>query len=268
MMSLGEIIRQRRKELGLTQDQVSARADITKPYLSGIETGRVKNPPSDGVIARLERALSFPAGELRKLAHLARTPPDVRDEHEQLAAEVEKLRSLLRRVAAEGTKGPDDEGSKTGGIDLDAIVKRMNDTGGNISEAISAGRAVPVINDVAAGYPYQFTDLDYPASVADEYVRCPGVHDGQAFAARVVGDSMEPKYVEGDIVIFSPNREPMGGDDCFVRFEDGSTTFKRLCLDGGEIRLEPLNRDYPAHSYPPEDVTGLWPAVMKMQRLT
>ena len=64
--------------------------------------------------------------------------------------------------------------------------------------------AVPVINRVSAGYPKDFTDLSYPRGVADEYVGCPDVHDKDAFAARVAGDSMTPKYTQGDIVIFSP----------------------------------------------------------------
>ena len=32
---------------------------------------------------------------------------------------------------------------------------------------------IPVINKVAAGYPAEFTDLDYPLNVADEYVDAP-----------------------------------------------------------------------------------------------
>ena len=81
-MSLGEVIRQRREELSLTQDQVALRVGISKPYLSNIETERVKNPPSDPVIDRLEQALQFGQGELRRIAHLVRTPLDVRQEHE------------------------------------------------------------------------------------------------------------------------------------------------------------------------------------------
>ena len=90
-MSLGEIIRKQREEEQLTQDQVAARAGISKPYLSNIETDRIKNPPSDGVLERLEAELGFPTGQLRKLAHMARTPMDIRAEHESLTAEVEKL---------------------------------------------------------------------------------------------------------------------------------------------------------------------------------
>jgi len=37
---------------------------------------------------------------------------------------------------------------------------------------------------VSAGYPKDFTDLNYPKGVADEYVACPDLNDAEAFAAR------------------------------------------------------------------------------------
>jgi repressor LexA len=133
----------------------------------------------------------------------------------------------------------------------------------------SLGALVPIINRVTAGYPHEFTDLDYPPSVADEYIRCPGIADRQAFAARVVGDSMAPDYREGDIVVFSPNTAPGAGDDCFVRFDGAKgTTFKRYYQDNERtVRLEPINPAYPAVTYPVEDITGMWPAVFRVQRL-
>ena len=111
--------------------------------------------------------------------------------------------------------------------------------------------SVPVINKVSAGYPKDFTDMSYPPRVADDYVGCPDVQDREAFAARVHGDSMTPKYREGDIVIFSPAAIPKTGDDCFVRFEDGQTTFKRVFFETAEggasvIRLQPRNEKYRA----------------------
>ena len=127
---------------------------------------------------------------------------------------------------------------------------------------------IPIINEVSAGYPTDFTDLDYPPSVADGYVRCPDVHDPQAFAARVVGDSMEPAYRQGDIVVFAPNTPAESGQDCFVRLETGETTFKRVYQDDpSSLRLQPLNDKYPAHIVPRREVTGLWPAVVRIERL-
>lgn len=255
-MNFGDILRKRREELGLTQDALALLAGISKPYLSNIETGRAKNPPTDRVLAELEKHLQMAAGELTRLAHLARTPCDVLQEHETLSAENVKLKKLLSELLQ---KSP---GSSAANLH-EVLTKHEN------LSAISAGIVVPVINRVAAGYPQAFTDLDYPASVADEYVRCPDIRDQQAFAARVIGDSMEPKYHEGDIVVFSPNTQPLTGDDCFVRFGyDEGTTFKRFYQDSPEsVRLQPLNSKYPAMTYPAETITGIWPAVFRIESL-
>lgn len=138
---------------------------------------------------------------------------------------------------------------------------------------VNLGMDVPVINKVAAGYPREFTDLSYPARVADEYVRCPDLHDPDAFAARVVGDSMLPTYAEGDIVIFSPAKPVRSGTDCFARLEpDHETTFKRVYFEvdarGREmIRLQPLNSAYPPRLVEREGVAGLYAAVSVLRRI-
>jgi repressor LexA len=259
-MSLGDVIRQRRKQLDMTQDDVCVRVGISKPYLSNIETGRAKNPPTDGVIRGLEKALKFAPGELMHVGHLALTPDDVQKDYELLEAERDKLRAVLQRLLAKGKK-------TGGGPEMDAAARLVAKTG-NV-HTVSAGPAVPIINKVVAGYPVNFTDLDYPAGVAEEYVRCPDLHDPQAFGARVIGDSMEPEYHEGDVVIFTPNTPARSGDDCFVRFaEDVGTTFKRFYQDSETtLRLQPLNNKYPAQVYPREQITGLWPAAYRIQRV-
>jgi SOS-response transcriptional repressor LexA len=266
-MNPGATIRQRRKSLGLTQDVVAAQARISKPYLSNIETGRAKNPPTDAVLMRLEIVLKFQEGELIGQAHLARTPPDVRRSHEQLKAEVQELRAVLSKLSA----APHTEGVE---LNLERIKGKLGLNRGDFPPADNVrsadiGKRIPIINRVSAGYPQDFTDLDYPPSVADEYVQCPNMNDPQAFAARVVGDSMEPDYHEDDVVIFSPNTLPRNGDDCFVRFDgDYSTTFKRFYLDSQEsIRLQPRNNKYPSQVYAPAQITGLWPAVFRFEKV-
>ena len=128
---------------------------------------------------------------------------------------------------------------------------------------------VPVINKVAAGYPKDFDDLDYPVGMADDYVRCPDLHDPNAFAVRVVGDSMEPRFREGDIVVFSPAAEVHNGDDCFVRFSmPHETTFKRVFFETDDkVRLQPRNEKYSPAIIDGKRINGLYRAVTKYEKL-
>jgi len=260
-MSLGSIIRERREQLGLTQDRLAVAIGISKPYLSNIETGKVKNPPSDDILRGLEIALGFNKAELTRLANLARTPIDVLGEQELLEAQVQKLRGILKQLMDQGLA------RHGGAVDLDSLAKEV--LGESAPPSLPAGVAVPVINQVSMGYPRHFNDLNYPASVAEEYVRCVNLHDSQAFAVRVAGDDMEPDYRQGDIVVFSPNSPAQSGDDCFVRFEpDAQTTFKRFYRDDEDtIRLQPLNHRYPAMVFKRQLITGIWPAVNKIQAI-
>lgn len=263
MDSLGSKLRKKRLRLGLTLDELAGRTGISKPYLSLIETGRVPNPPSDEKLRRLEQSLGFATGELVSQAHLQRTPRDVRAVLEKL------LKAGVRPVEPEPAAG-------AAAVNLDdaylsgVLQELVEKSAGNVEQVTT--NAVPVINRVSAGYPKDFTDLSYPRGVADDYVGCPDLHDTDAFAARVHGDSMYPKYREGDIVIFSPAATPRSGDDCFVRFADGHTTFKRVFFETDDttaavFRLQPRNERYRPQIVPAEQVTGLYKAVFKYQRV-
>jgi phage repressor protein C with HTH and peptisase S24 domain len=258
-MGLGQIIRKRREELRLTLDEVSAKIGFSKPYLSTIETGRVNNPPSDECLIKLERALEFEPNLLLHIAHMERLPSDIRSEYESAEAENQRWRQVAKDLV-EGKARPDDLGS---------IISSIEAPSTKTVSAISAGRLVPVINKVAAGYPTDFDDLDYPVGIADDYVRCPDLHDANAFAVRVVGDSMQPRFSEGDIVIFSPAAEVHNGDDCFVRFAmPHETTFKRVFFEEGQkIRLQPRNDKYPPIIVEGDRINGLYRAVIKYEML-
>jgi SOS-response transcriptional repressor LexA len=150
-----------------------------------------------------------------------------------------------------------------------ALHDEAERSAGNLEDPLPVGPGVPLINKVAAGYPTDFTDLDYPARVADEYVACPGIQDPEAFAARVVGESMQPRYEAGDILIFSPRRDPADGSDCFARLlPDHHTTFKRVFFDSDDrVRLQPLNPAFSPQVVPLDQVAGLYPAVFRMQAI-
>lgn len=260
-MSLGQIIRSKRGELKLTLDEVSRRVGFSKPYLSTIETGKVKNPPSDELLTRLERVLQFESGLLLHMAHIERMPSDIRGAYESREAENQKLRQYVTKL----TRNKKGKAAK----DVDAMLAKTSVRFEGGRSGVAPGRLVPIINRVAAGYPTDFNDLDYPVGVADDYVRCPDLHDPNAFAVRVIGDSMEPRFHQGDIVVFSPAAEVRNGDDCFVRFtQPHETTFKRVFFETDhKVRLQPRNEQYSPTIMDGKRIDGIYRAVSRYERL-
>ncbi|MCA9282761.1 MAG: helix-turn-helix domain-containing protein, partial [Phycisphaerales bacterium] len=263
MRTVGQLIRDQRRALGLTLKDIADRVGCTRGYLSSIENDRREHPPSRGMLDRLEEALGLERGRLVSLGEWQSTPDEVRRRVIDLEAQQHLSQRLVELLAKDGV----DASFRSG--ELRRLVERLSAGGGERSIDLIGvlPTQVPLINKVIAGYPREFTDLGYPARVADEYVSVPGVSDADAFAARVVGDSMNPEYAEGDIVVFSPRADALDGSDCFVRLErDEETTFKRVYFerDGEDrevIRLQPLNSAYPPRAVLREEVAGVYAAV-------
>lgn len=274
----GAVLKAQRLARGLTLEALAVQAGCTKGYLSLVERG-VKPPPAEALIERLEDVLSLESGSLSHVAEWEQTPRAVKRDLARLESDRAAIDHILRTIESRGL-----DGAYTSG-ELGKAVQRLTPTGSNPSErgpvdsrSPSAIRRVlpmevPLINSVTAGYPADFTDLGYPARVADEYVRSPDLDDPDAFAARVVGDSMEPEYREGDLVIFSPAMEVTSGNDCFVRLEpDHESTFKRVYFEVGEggeelIRIQPINNRYPPRTVRREGVAGLYRAAQIMRAI-
>lgn len=292
--TIGSIMRHARRVERLSLEGLAKQVGCAKSYLSEIENGKRENPPSDELLEKLERALRLTEGDLRLLARWQTMPADLK--RELAAAENQRraaraLKALLKdegSAAAGGGGGGGEGGGGGGGLSINesyrsGALRRLIDQiaptedGGAAEQRGWRGRdstlarllpvEVPLINSVAAGYPAEFTDLGYPARVADEYVRTPDICDPDSFAARVVGDSMQPLYHEGDIVVFSPAKGVKSGMDCFVRLEpDHETTFKRVFFEKDEagsevVRLQPLNNVYPPRVLPREGVAAAYAAV-------
>jgi len=283
----GQEIRQARKKRGLTLEALAGATGIAKSYLSQIETGYAP-PPRDDKVRRIAEALGLDVEALVARAHLAQLPENVKARVARLReifdSTEEAIRALL--AAKEGTALPaaesaDETEASDASIDLDALhesglLHHLAEWGAaRVQDRPDKVRSIPVINKVAAGYPEEFTDLGYPVGVADDYIAVPAeLDDPNAFAVRVVGDSMEPKYKEGDIVILSPAAEVASGDDCFVRFSlesrsnGGETTFKRVFFDSEtEVRLQPLNEKYAPTVVKPAEIEGVFCAVARYERL-
>ncbi|MBK5203896.1 MAG: S24 family peptidase [Polaromonas sp.] len=86
------------------------------------------------------------------------------------------------------------------------------------------------------------------------------------FALRVSGDSMEPEFHEGMILIIEPELDPQPGDYVVARNGVNETTFKQLIKDGADWYLKPLNPRYPLKPLGENSIVGVLRAVEKRYR--
>lgn len=77
------------------------------------------------------------------------------------------------------------------------------------------------------------------------------------FALRVQGDSMEPRFTEGMLLIVEPELDPQHGDFVIVKNGSDETVFKQLVKDGADWYLKPLNPRYPIKSLGADTIIGV-----------
>jgi len=125
------------------------------------------------------------------------------------------------------------------------------------------GRLLPILNWVQAGKMTASID-PYPyAGVAEDYLAA-NVKGKRCFALKVRGDSMEPEFREGDVIVVDPDRQPQAGDFVVVKSdEEGEATFKKYVRLRGEAYLRPVNQQ----NYPDIKLTDTHRLVGKVIRL-
>jgi phage repressor protein C with HTH and peptisase S24 domain len=87
---------------------------------------------------------------------------------------------------------------------------------------------IPVIGYAQAGRQGFFDDAGYPVGSGWDAVDFPNVGDPNAYALEVSGDSMEPVYRDGDIVVVSPRASIRRGDRVVVKTRAGEILAKNL----------------------------------------
>jgi SOS-response transcriptional repressor LexA len=114
---------------------------------------------------------------------------------------------------------------------------------------------VPVISWVQAG---AFTEA-VESWDTDEWAETSAPVQRQTFALRVRGDSMEPLFNEGVIIVVEPDLDHNPGDYVIVRNGDEASeaTFKQLVRDGGDLYLKPLNGRYPIKPLGTSQIIGV-----------
>lgn len=134
--------------------------------------------------------------------------------------------------------------------------KTAGNTGeGNTSTPSLLAKRVPVISWVQAGEWTEIVEVYQPGEDT-EWVAVSSKAGKHAFGLRISGTSMEPLFLEGDIIIVDPAVEAESGKLVVARLNhDNEATFKKLVRDGGRTYLEPLNKRYQPIDITDRDVT-------------
>ena len=119
----------------------------------------------------------------------------------------------------------------------ESIAKILEATGADISDFVAylgngaAGRGsrnFPVIGLAQAGVEGYFDDAGYPVGGGWDEIPFPEIGDPHAYALEISGDSMDPVYRDGDLIIVSPAAGIRRGDRVVVKTRAGEIMAKVL----------------------------------------
>lgn len=121
-----------------------------------------------------------------------------------------------------------------------------------------ATRRIPLIGLAQAGGEGFFDDGGFPVGGSWDEVGLPEVSDPNAYALEISGDSMEPMYRDGDLVIVSPAAPLRRGDRVVARTHSGEVMAKVLARRSARrVELKSLNPAYPDYSFDLSEVVWM-----------
>lgn len=116
--------------------------------------------------------------------------------------------------------------------------------------------SVPLISWVQAGAMTEVQDQLSPGEALDWVSTTVQVRTN-TFAVRVEGDSMEPDFPAGIILVVEPEMQAENGDFVIVRNGADEATFKQLVKDGADWYLKPINPRYPIKPLSESRIVGV-----------
>ena len=143
-------------------------------------------------------------------------------------------------------------GKPEGWMDAPAPKEDLSTPGGSNAEfaPMSGIRKVPVISYVQAGMWTEIAD-NFQPSEADDWIITSDRASAQTFVLILRGNSMEPDFKDGEMVVIDPCMKPRPGSFVVAKNGREEATFKKYrprsvdVLGNDIFELVPLNDDYP-----------------------
>ena len=256
--TLGSIIRLIREQQGLKQEDLGMKG----VSLGKIELGK-RNPRLD-TLDTIARHLGVTVSDIYAELNRLNGEDGQLDEAYQVAhathMKYHKLLNAILNVKQPGSKrwkqtttsslrsfaasAATTEGDTDHAELLRSLLADLSDTTETSERQLSTQKLVrlvrvPYYEDVPAGNPLSMNPPDAPLWI--EITRS-NVKDS-CYALRVMGDSMTPKYCDGDIVLIDHDAEPKNGDIAVALVDGTESTLKIFSRRGDKITLTPINMD-------------------------
>ncbi len=123
-----------------------------------------------------------------------------------------------------------------------SFMSNLNFDNGTIVNTNNDTVQIPVLGKIPAGMPLEAIEDTYTIDTIDipkEWLK----GDNKYFALKLEGNSMEPDYLDKDIVIFKQANDCESGQDCCIRINGFDATFKRVRKQENGIMVMPLNEN-------------------------
>jgi len=129
------------------------------------------------------------------------------------------------------------------GTSIEVFVSLIQGAG---ADADRPTRGVPLLGFAEAGDGGYFDDGGFPAGAGWDEIAFPAVDDEHAYALEISGQSMEPAYRDGDVILVSPAAPIRRGDRVVVKTKGGEVMAKELKRSTAKaVELKSLNAQHP-----------------------
>ena len=155
-----------------------------------------------------------------------------------------KLQARFRRLA---------ERAKADG--LADFSQKLDQSGVPDDAEIVRLRLVPLVSWAQAGRAVDYDEL--PASWQKKVHT--SVEDPRAFAVSIAGDSMEPRYHEGDVAFLEPSKPVRQHDTVIARLKEEGVVFKIYHRTGDTVRLSSYNPAYLPFEVAASEIAWVFP---------
>ena len=153
----------------------------------------------------------------------------------------------------------------------ESISRVLGATGATMSDFVSLvddlknqkplSSSVPVIGFVQAGAKGFFDEEGYPKGDSWDEVHFPefnATNDDGVYALKVNGDSMEPLYRTGDILVVSPKSKTRIGDRVIIKTTNGEVMAKEIVKQNSKrVEIKSINPEHKNREIPTTEIVWI-----------